>query len=462
MAYRIIFKDKILRQYIIFDFIHKFTIKTVDCTTEEGQQEFCKLFSFRKLVALNKLYNTQLLILKFKKEITIHKSHLNTLFENFDERAKRLFAGFLSLTFQSINKNELASICCLSSKTILKGEREILMGSCLSKKRIRASGGGRKTKIQEYDNFLTKLNSLTEDHIAGDPINSRKWVRRSLTYFKIELEKENIKASRSTIRKYFKSLKISLKVNKKSIATKQFQDRDKQFRQINRFKKSFLKSGNPVISIDTKKKEQLGLFRVPGMSWKKDPVSVYDHDFRNLATGYIIPFGIYDLKENCADIYCGTSSETSKFIVEMILHWWEEIGQFLYPSKNKLLILSDAGGANSYRRYGWKIELQNQFSSKFGIQITVCHYPPGCSKWNPIEHKVFSFISINWSGRVLDSVETALNLINSTKTKSGLTVRSHYFEKKYEKGVKYTEDQKRQINIQHTLNLPLLTYTIFP
>jgi hypothetical protein len=198
------------------------------------------------------------------------------------------------------------------------------------------------------------------------------------------------------------------------------------------------------------------------MSWKKDPVSVYDHDFRNLATGYIIPFGIYDLKENNADIYCGTSSETSKFIVEMIVHWWEEIRQFKYPSKNKLLILSDAGGANSYRRYGWKIELQNQFSSRFGIQITVCHYPPGCSKWNPIEHKVISFISINWSGRVLDSVETSLNLINSTKTKSGLTVRSHYFEKKYEKGVKYTEDQKRQISIQHALNLPLLTYTIFP
>ena len=188
---------------------------------------------------------------------------------------------------------------------------------------------------------------------------------------------------------------------------------------------------------------------------------VYDHDFRNLATGYIVPFGIYDLKENNANIYCGTSIESSKFIVEMIVHWWEEIGQIKYPTKNKLLILCDAGGANGYRRHGWKIELQNQFSSRFGVQITVCHYPPGCSKWNPIEHKVFSFISINWYGRVLDSVNTALNLMNSTTTKSGLTVQSHYFDKKYEKGIKYSEDQKRQVSIQRTLKLPKLTYRIF-
>lgn len=198
------------------------------------------------------------------------------------------------------------------------------------------------------------------------------------------------------------------------------------------------------------------------MSWKKDPVEVYDHDFPNLATGYIIPFGIYDLRKNSADIFCGTSAETSKFAVEMIVQWWEEIGQLENPSKNRLLILCDAGGANSYRRYGWKIELQNQFSSRFGIQVTVCHYPPGSSKYNPIEHKVFSFISINWSGRVLNSVDVALNLMNSTTTKNGLTVRSHYRDKKYEKGIKYTKDQKRQLSIQYALKLPKLTYTIFP
>ena len=462
MAYRIIFKDRILRQYIIFDFINKVTFRTIDCTTENGQLLFCSLFNFKKLLALTKLYNTQILILKINKDIIIHKSYIDTLFQDLDERSKRRFSGTLSLMFHKINKNNLASICGLSTKTILRGEKEISNGLTLEKGRIRTSGGGRKSKIQEYDNFLSKLIVLTEDHIAEDPMNSRRWIRKSLRYFQEELEKENIKMSRSTIKKYFRILGISLKVNKKSITTKQYLNRDLQFKQINRFKKSFLKSGNPVLSIDTKKKEQLGLFRVPGVSWKKDPDLVYDHDFRNLATGYIIPFGIYDLKENSADIYCGTSRETSKFVVEMIVHWWEEIGKFQYPSKNKLLILCDAGGANSYRRYGWKIELQNQFSSRFGIQITVCHYPPGCSKWNPIEHKVFSFISINWSGRVFDSINTALNIMNSTKTKSGLTVRSHYFEKKYEKGIKYTKDQKRQISIQHAIKLPSLTYTIFP
>jgi hypothetical protein len=400
--------------------------------------------------------------LKASKAIIIHKSHVDILFQNLNERSKRMFAGFLSLTFSKVSKKILASICCLSTKTIMKGKKEILNGSKLSKDYVRARGGGRKSKIQEYDNFLSLLNSLAEDHVAGDPMNSRRWVRKSLSYFQDELSKENIPASCPTVRKYFKMLKISLKVNKKSIPSKQFEHRDIQFEQINRFKKAFLKSGNPVISIDTKKKEQLGLFRVSGKSWKKDPDLVYDHDFRNLATGYIVPFGIYDLNKKKTDIYCGTSKETSEFIVEMIVRWWEEIGQFQYPSKSKLLILCDAGGVNSYRRYGWKIELQNQFSSRFGIQITVCHYPPGCSKWNPIEHKVFSFISINWSGRVLDSVETALQTMNSTTTSSGLTVHAHYFEKKYKKGIKYTDDQKRQISIQHALKLPKLTYTIFP
>ncbi len=462
MAYRIIFKSRILRQYIIFDFINKVTFRTIDCTTEIGQQLFCSLFSFKKLIALTKLYNTQILILKINNDIIIHKSYIDTLFSDLDERSKRRFSGTLSLMFHKINKDNLASICDLSTKTILRGKREILNGLTLAKGRIRTSGGGRKSKIQEYNNFLLKLSALTEDHVAGDPMNFRKWTRKSLTYFQEELEKQNIKASRSTIKKYFKILGISLKVNKKNITAKQYPYRDLQFNQINRFKRAFLKSGNPVISVDTKKKEQLGLFRVPGKSWKKDPDLVYDHDFRNLATGYIIPFGIYDLKENSAEIYCGTSIETSLFAVEMIVHWWEEIGQFQYSSKNKLLILCDAGGANSYRRYGWKIELQNLFSSRFGIQITVCHFPPGSSKHNPIEHKVFSFICINWSGQVLDSVDTALNFMNSTTTKSGLTVRSHYLEKQYEKDKKYKEDQKRQLSIQHTVKLPNLTYTIFP
>ena len=254
MAYRIIFKDKILRQYIIFDFIEKVTFKTIDCTTEEGQQIFCSLFSFRKLIALNKLYNTKLLILKSKEEIIIHKSHVDTLFQYLNECAKRIFAGFLSLTLGCINKDHLASICGLSRKTILKGEKEILNGTILAKNRVRACGGGRKFKTQEYENFLTKLTNLTEDHIAGDPMNSRRWIRKSLTYFKDELEKENIKVSRPTIKKYFKEFSISLKVNKKSLLTKVFQDKDLQFKQVDRFRKSFLKSGNPVISIDTKKK----------------------------------------------------------------------------------------------------------------------------------------------------------------------------------------------------------------
>ncbi|OLS21913.1 MAG: hypothetical protein HeimC3_33310, partial [Candidatus Heimdallarchaeota archaeon LC_3] len=153
-------------------------------------------------------------------------------------------------------------------------------------------------------------------------------------------------------------------------------------------------------------------------------ISVYDHDFKNLGEETVVPFGIYDLRRNNAEIFCGNSHETSKFLVEMIVCWWEGVGQIHYADKRNLLILCDAGGSNGYRRHGWKIELQNLLASRFDLQVTVCHYPPGTSKWNPIEHRVFSFISINWSGIPLDSIDTMLNLLNATTTKQGLVVRA--------------------------------------
>ena len=237
MAYRIKFKDRILRLYFIFDFINKVTFRTIDCTTENGQLLFCSLFSFKKIFALTKHYNTQILILKINKDIIIHKSYIDTLFNDLDERSKRRFSGTLSLMFNKINKGNLASICGLSTKTLLRGKKEILNGLTLAKGRIRTSGGGRKSKTQEYNDFLLKLSALIEDHVAGDPMNSRRWIRKSLRYFQQELEKENIKASRSTIKKYFKILGISLKVNKKKITTKQYPNRDLQFKKIKRFKR---------------------------------------------------------------------------------------------------------------------------------------------------------------------------------------------------------------------------------
>lgn len=437
-------------------------MENLDLATKEGQLRYIEIFGKKKFNLLIKSLDiknyTKAMNLCCKADNVI----ISTLNQNLNERSRRLVAAFFVFIMNTINKRQYTNIFNLDSKTVRKGFKELINGSVLDKNRIRKSGGGRKSMIQRYKNFYTQLESLAETHIAGDPMNSRRWSRKNLGYFKTQLQQLGILVSRPTIKKYFRVLKISLKVNCKSITSQQHKDRDLQFQQINRLVKSFKKSKNPVISIDTKKKEQIGLFKSSGKSWSKDPIQVLDHDFKNLGSGIVIPFGIYDIINNTADIYCGNSHETSQFVVEMIVSWWETIGQHKFTNKQNLLILCDSGGSNGYRRHGWKIELQNLLASRFGIKVTVCHYPPGTSKWNPIEHKVFSFISINWAGIPLDSVETMINLINGTSTKSGLQVRGHYVAKDYKTKIKYTEDQKRQLNIQHMIMLPNWTYTLFP
>jgi len=424
MAYRILFHTKIFIHYIIFDFIEQTALETIDCKTEDGQIRYINVFGFKKFIRLARLYNTDVLILKGHSNFVIRKNLIDVLFQNLNERSKRLVAAFLLISFNAREKVILSKLCKLDLKTIRKGVKELFRGSVLDRHQIRKAGGGRKTKIEKYPDLLALLEFLTEDHIAGDPMNGRRWVRKSLVHFKNQLVEYGIIISPTTVKKYFRRLKISLKVNKKSISTQQYENRDSQFKQITRIKKAFLKSGNPVISIDTKKKEQIGLFKNQGSTWKKTSISVYDHDFKNLGEETVVPFGIYDLRRNKGEIYCGNSHETSKFIVEMIVRWWEGVGQIQYVDKRNLLILCDAGGSNGYRRHGWKIELQNLLASRFDLQVTVCHYPPGTSKWNPIEHRVFSFISINWSGIPLDSIDTMLNLLNATTTKQGLVVRA--------------------------------------
>ncbi len=194
--------------------------------------------------------------------------------------------------------------------------------------------------------------------------------------------------------------------------------------------------------------------------WKKVSTKVLDHDFANLRKAQAIPFGIYDIAKNKGYVYINTSHETSEFLVEMLVKWWEEKGKLFYPSAKNLLILCDTGGANGWRRKGWKYELFKQFSVKYGIKITVCHYPPGASKWNLIEHRLFSFISINWAGEPLESIEKMINLINSTKTKTGLIVEAFLDEKEYKTGIKYTKEQMAEIKQKPFILNPQLNYTI--
>lgn len=462
MAYRILWTKVVLVQYILWDFVNKVSETVIDCRTEEGQLKYIELFGYVKFRKLARYYKTDVLVYKNFNAISVNKNLVTTLFQNLNERSRRLVAAFLFLAVSKQKIKDFASSIKIDPKTIRKGIKELVTNSVLSKNRVRKNGGGRKSKIDEYPGFLENLGNIAEDQLAGDPMTSKRWVRNSLKYYKAKLKEIGVNASMPTIRKYFKKLKISLKSNKKALSSKEDKRRSSQIDQLNRYKNFYISLNRPVISIDTKKKEPIGLFKNLGRLWKKAYTLVHDHDFANLWKAKAIPFGIYDIANNKGYVYINTSHETSEFLVASLVRWWEEKGKFFYPNAKDLLILSDAGGANGYRRRGWKYELYKQFSVRFGIEITVCHYPPGASKWNPIEHRLFSFISINWAGEPLKSIEKMFNFINSTKTETGLAVEAFLDEKEYKTGMKYTQEQMDEIKIKPFILNPKLNYTILP
>lgn len=279
---------------------------------------------------------------------------------------------------------------------------------------------------------------------------------------KKELKARGITASLSTIRNTLKSFNVSLKKNVKDKNVQNHPNRNEQFLYLNLLKHEFLTSGKPIISIDTKKKELIGNFKNEGKTWRKEAYKVLDHDYPSLAEGKLVPFGIYDLKQNKGHVYCGTSFETSEFVVDSLAQWWTEVGKKKYPRSLEILILCDSGGANGYRRRTWKWELQTKLADSLGLTVIVCHYPSGASKYNPIEHKLFSFISINWAGEPLTSYDKALGLISSTKTEKGLKIEARLVDKEYKTGVKVSDEQMNSLNIEYHGDCPEWNYTIKP
>jgi hypothetical protein len=257
-------------------------------------------------------------------------------------------------------------------------------------------------------------------------------------------------------------MKISLKKNVKSKSTQHHPDRDVQFRHLKKKKNNFLTKKIPVISVDTKKKELIGNFKNDGSTWRATACRTLDHDFPSLASGKLVPFGVYDLGKNEGYVYCGTSYETSEFAVDSIVLWWSEFGQEKYPDQSELLILCDCGGANGYRRRMWQWELQTKLADQFGLTVHVSHYPPGASKYNPIERKRFSYISINWAGEPLTSHEKASGFISSTRTDNGLKVKAQLVNKEYRKGLKVSDEQMKSLNIERQDVCPKWNYTIRP
>jgi hypothetical protein len=302
-----------------------------------------------------------------------------------------------------------------------------------------------------------------EHNTAGDPMSRLKWTNKSTSAIAGELTRNGHPVSAMTVWRYMEAMGYSLQGNVKSLSGKQHPDRDAQFRYINKQANAFVRSGDPVISVDAKKKEQIGAFRNPGRTWRKkgEPQRVFDHDFPSLGNGHATPYGAYDIADDSALVNVGISHDTAEFAVASIKRWWRMLGRKRYPKAKRLLICADSGGSNGSRSRGWKYHLQ-ELVDEIRIPISVCHYPPGTSKWNKIEHRLFSFISMNWKGQPLMTFETVVNLIAGTTTRSGLEVKAFLDEHTYKKGQKISDDQFEQLNVKKHSIHPDWNYTFSP
>ena len=315
--------------------------------------------------------------------------------------------------------------------------------------------------------MIARIADLLEHETAGDPVHGLKWTRRGTRKIARQLRRLNIRIGANTVGRLLKQMGFSLRVNQKKLESGNPNPpprciRNRQFAYIGQRREEFTSRGDPVVSVDTKKKEMVGKFKNPGVCWEQAPCVVNDHDFRSDALGMAIPYGIYDPRANQGFVVVGTSRETPAFAVEAIVLWWKNCGRRMYAAAKELLILADCGGGNSARARGWKYHLQQQLCNRYSLKVTVCHYPPGASKWNPIEHRLFSEISKNWAGKPLESYETVVKYIRTTKTSCGLEVRACLLQKKFEKGEAISDPEMKQVVLANCKTLPGWNYTLMP
>ena len=297
---------------------------------------------------------------------------------------------------------------------------------------------------------------------AGDPVSGLKWTRRTTAKLAGELRGLGINVCPQTVARLLKAMGYSLRVNHKKLAGASHPNRDDQFQCITALRERCAAANTPVISVDTKKKELVGAFKNAGAKWDRAPELVRDHDFPSDAKGRAIPYGIYDLQANTGTVFVGTTADTPAFAVDCIEKWWRTEGRKRYPEAATLQILADSGGSNGCRPRAWKFQLQHRLCNRHGLRVTVAHYPTAASKWNPIDHRLFSEISRNWAGRPLDSYETILKYLRTTRTAAGLRVRAHLVKKVYKTGIKVTDAQMEQLHITSDSSLPKWNYTIEP
>jgi Rhodopirellula transposase DDE domain len=304
---------------------------------------------------------------------------------------------------------------------------------------------------------------LVEPETAGDPMSDQKWVRSSLRQLSTRLADAGHSVSPPTVGRLLADLDYALHVNAKKVeARSDHADRDAQFNYIAAQRQAFLNAHLPIISVDTKKKELIGNFKNAGAAWGQEAEAVNAHDFPHDAEGRAVPYGIYDLTHNHGTVYVGSSGDTAQFAVDVIARWWIERGRRVFPQADQLLILADAGGSNGYRPRLWKQQVQEQLSDRLGLTVTVCHYPTGCSKWNPIEHRLFSQISLNWAGKPLRTWEVLLGYIRGTTTTTGLTVAAFQQAGAYATGQTVSDAEMEALNLRRHDICPSWNYTIHP
>jgi len=373
---------------------------------------------------------------------------LATVMPHLDERQRRVLAGSAARVLGRGGIVAVAEATSMSRSTLQKAVAEIDAG-IEPFDRLRAPGAGRPRVIEAQPGLLEALDDLVEPESRGDPECRLRWTSKSTRKLSEELLAKGYRASHVTVADLLHQMDYSLQAPAKENEGAQHADRDAQFRHIDALARAHLSDGQPVISVDTKKKEVVGNLANKGKEWqpKGQPVRVDVHDFPDPEVPKAVPYGIYDLAQNEGFVSVGDSHDTAEFAVETIRRWWTEVGSLAYPDAERLLITADAGGSNSYRSRLWRLEL-SKLAAEAGIDITVCHFPPGTSKWNKIEHRLFSAISTNWRGRPLESHEVIVDLIAATTTRTGLKVRARLDQSYYPKGKKVTDKQLAGLPIE--------------
>jgi len=344
----------------------------------------------------------------------------------------------------------------VSRRAITQGMRELSQQkvpreSSPSQPRIRRKGGGRKRTVDKDPALREDLDRLVEPATRGDPESPLRWTCKSVRKLAEELRREGHAVSYQTVAELLHEMDYSLQANQKTLEGSQHADRNQQFEYINRKARRYLKRGEPVISVDTKKKELVGDFKNPGREWQPqgqpEQVRVHDFEIRQPDKGKVAPYGVYDLGRNVGWVSVGVDHDTAEFAVESIRRWWRWMGRRSYAKAKRLLITADAGGSNGARVRLWKWELQ-RLADETGLEISVCHFPPGTSKWNKIEHRLFSFISQNWRGKPLVSHQVIIDLISATTTTTGLTVKSRIDTNIYERGLRVSDQQMAELQLR--------------